>query len=35
MGAALVGLPVGGGLAGYYLFPGKPRTEVIYTRPML
>ena len=35
IGLALVGLPIGGGFAGYYLFPGKPRVEVIYTRPML
>lgn len=35
MGAALVGLPVGGGLAGYYLFHKKPSVEVVYTRPML
>lgn len=33
--AALIGLPIGGGFAGYYLWPGKTSVEVIYTRPML
>jgi hypothetical protein len=33
--ASLIGLPIGGGFAGYYLFPGKTRVEVIYSRPML
>jgi hypothetical protein len=35
IGLSLIALPVGGGFAGYYLFPGKTRVEVIYTRPML
>jgi hypothetical protein len=35
VGAALVGLPIGGGFAGYYLWPKRTSVEVIYTRPML
>lgn len=35
MGVALIGLPIGGGFAGYYLWPARSRVEVIYTRPML
>ena len=35
MGVALVGLPIGGGLAGYHLFAKRGGVEVIYTRPML
>jgi hypothetical protein len=35
VGAALVGLPIGGGVAGYYLWPRRTSVEVIYTRPML
>jgi hypothetical protein len=33
--ASLVGLPIGGGFAGYYLWPKRTSVEVIYTRPML
>jgi hypothetical protein len=33
--ASLIGLPVGGGFAGYYLWPRRTSVEVIYTRPML
>ena len=33
--ASLIGLPIGGGFAGYYLWPPRSRVEVIYTRPML
>lgn len=35
IGLALVGLPIGGGFAGYYLWPKRTSVEVIYTRPML
>ena len=35
IGFALVGLPIGGGVAGYYLWPKRTSVEVIYTRPML
>jgi hypothetical protein len=32
---SLVGMPIGGGFAGYYLWPARKRVDVIYTRPML
>jgi hypothetical protein len=33
MAAVLIGLPIGGGFAGYYLWPPKTSVEVIYVRP--
>ena len=35
VGLSLIALPIGGGVAGYYLWPAQRRDEVIYTRPML
>ena len=32
IGVSLVGMPVGGGLIGFYAFPGRPRIETIYRR---
>ena len=35
IGLSLVALPIGGGFAGYYLWPPHRSDEVIYARPML
>jgi hypothetical protein len=35
IGLSLVGMPVGGGMAGYYAFPGRPRVETIYRRSLV